>query len=68
MVTHPKVLGLTLDPNLTYSTHIHNISVQAHNPLHMNDCTARQMDGEAGWWSTSGKIGPPPISKCHGSG
>ena len=24
MSTHPKVLGLTLDPKLTYSTHIHN--------------------------------------------
>ena len=32
MATHPKVLGLTLDPKLTYSTHIH-ISVQAHKPL-----------------------------------
>ena len=27
------VLGLTLGPKLTYSTHIHNISVQAHTPL-----------------------------------
>ena len=35
MATHPKVLGLTLDPNLAYSTHIHNISVQAHKPLQM---------------------------------
>ena len=26
MATHPKVLGLTLDPQLTYSTHIHNTS------------------------------------------
>ena len=33
MATHPKVLGLTLDPKLTYITHIHNISVQAHKPL-----------------------------------
>ena len=33
MATHPKILGLTLDPKLTYSTHIHNISVQAHKPL-----------------------------------
>ena len=33
MATHPKVLGLTLDPKLTYSTHTHNISVQAHKPL-----------------------------------
>ena len=35
MATHPKVLGLTLDPKLTYSTHIHNISVQEHKPLQM---------------------------------
>ena len=33
MATHPKVLGITLDPKLTYSTHIHNISVHAHKPL-----------------------------------
>ena len=33
MATHPKVLGLTIDPKLTYSIHIHNISVQAHKPL-----------------------------------
>ena len=33
MATHPKVLGLTLDPKLTYSTRIHNISVQARKPL-----------------------------------
>ena len=32
MATHPKVLGLILDPKLTYSTHIH-ISVQVHKPL-----------------------------------
>ena len=35
MATHPKVLSLTLDPKLTYSTHIHNFSVQAHKPLQM---------------------------------
>ena len=33
MAAHPKVLGLTLDLKLTYSTHIHNISVHAHKPL-----------------------------------
>ena len=27
MATHPKVLGLTLDPKLTYSTYIQNISM-----------------------------------------
>ena len=35
MATHPKVMGLTLDPKLTYSTHVHKISVQAHKPLQM---------------------------------
>ena len=35
MTTHPMVLCLTLDPKLTYSTHIHSISVQAHKPLLM---------------------------------
>ena len=35
MATHPKGMGLTLGPKLTYSTHIHNISVQAHKPLQM---------------------------------
>ena len=33
LATHPKVLDLTLDPKLTYITHIHNISLQAHKPL-----------------------------------
>ena len=35
MATHPKVMGLTLDPKLTYSTHNYTISVQAHKPLQM---------------------------------
>ena len=33
MTTYPKVLALTLDPMLTYSTHIHIISVHTHKPL-----------------------------------
>ena len=33
MPTHPNVLGLSLDTKLTYSTHIHTISVHAHKPL-----------------------------------
>ena len=33
MSTHPKFMCLALDPKLTYSTHIHNILVQAHKPL-----------------------------------
>ena len=35
MATQPKVLGLTLDPKLTYNTHMHIISIQAHKPLQM---------------------------------
>ena len=35
MATHPKILGPTLDLKLTYSPHIHNISVHAHKPLHI---------------------------------
>ena len=35
MASHPTVLDLTLGLKLTYSTHIHNISVQAHKPLQM---------------------------------
>ena len=33
MSTHPTVMGLTLNRKLTYSTHIHTISVEAHKPL-----------------------------------
>ena len=32
MATHPKVQDITLDPKLTYSTQICNISVHAQNP------------------------------------
>ena len=35
MATHRKVMGLTLDPKLAYSTRIHNISVQEHKTLQM---------------------------------
>ena len=35
MATHTKVLGLTLDQKLIYSTRIHIISVQAHKQLQM---------------------------------
>ena len=35
MATHPHVLGLTLDQKLAYSADMHNISLQADNPLQM---------------------------------
>ena len=28
-----------------------------------SDCTAGQRDGEAGWWTTSGNIGLPPLAR-----
>ena len=31
----PKVLGPNLNPKVTYSTHIHNIAVNAHKPLQL---------------------------------
>ena len=33
-----------------------------------SDCTAGQMDGEAGWWTTSGNIGLPPLARVMGVG
>ena len=36
MATHSKVLGQKLDPKLTYSTYIHNISVHVHRPLQIH--------------------------------
>ena len=33
MAVHPKVLGLTLDPKLTYNAHIQNIATHAQKPL-----------------------------------
>ena len=35
---------------------------------HRGDCTAGQMDGEAGWWTTSGNIGLPPLARVMGVG
>ena len=42
MATQPKLPVLTLDPKLTYSTHIHSISVQAHTPLQMIKVWSKQ--------------------------
>ena len=33
-----------------------------------SDCTAGQMDGEAGWWTTIGNIGLPPLARVMGVG
>ena len=61
-------------------TSTHTSSLQLHPHTHhivtpgfvdrprRSDCTAGQMDGETGWWTTSGNIGLPPTSKGRGSG
>ena len=33
-----------------------------------SDCTAGQIDGEAGWWTTNGNIGLPPLARVMGVG
>ena len=33
-----------------------------------SDCTTGQTDGEAGWWTTSGNIGLPPLARVMGVG
>ena len=39
------------------------------SPLDLwSDCTAGKMDGEAGWWTTSGNIGLPPLARVMGVG
>ena len=49
----------------TYSSHCHPwISGQTRRSY----CTTGQMYGEAGWWTTSGNIGLPPLSRVMGVG
>ena len=68
----PKHIHHHYAPSVT-STHTrHTSSLQLHPHTHhivtpgfvdsprRSDCTAGQMDGEAGWWTTSGNIGLPP--------
>ena len=47
MATQPMVLGLTLDRKLTYSTHIHNISVHA---------TTNDKNTTTGWCKQMGTL------------
>ena len=68
MATHPKVLGLTLDPNLTYSTHIHNISVHAQKPLQIiKALTATEWDKQKERLMTTYKAVMRPALECASS-
>ena len=67
-------------PHCNTHTHdTHHLFNCTHNCTHINtigfmvrprrsECTADQIAGEAGWCTTSGKIGLPPYQGCHGSG
>ena len=67
-------------PPLSHPHTRHTSSLQLHPHTHhivapgfvdrprRSDCTAGQMDGEAGWWTTSGNIGLPPLARAMGVG
>ena len=51
----------------THTTHIISSTAPTYHPGFVDrpcwsDCTADQMDGEVGWWNSSGKIGLPPLA------
>ena len=60
---------------LTYTAHIISLTAPTHAPhghswicgqTSRTDCAAGKMDGEAGWWTTSGNIGLPPLAMVIG--
>ena len=63
----------------SFVTHTHTLSLQLHPHRHhvvtpgfmdkprQCDETTVQMDGEAGWWTWSGKIGLPPLARVKGA-
>ena len=67
-------------PPLQHQHTRHTSSLQLHPHTHhivtpgfvdrprRSDCTAGQMDGEAGWWTTCGNIGLPPLARVMGVG
>ena len=74
----PKHIHHHCAPSVTSTQH--TSSLQLHPHTHhivtpgfvggnrRSDCTAGQMDGEAGWWTTSGNIGLPPLARVMGVG
>ena len=67
-------------PPLQHPHTRHTSSLQLHPHTHhivapgfvdrprRSDYTAGQRDGEAGWWTTSGNIGLPPLARVMGVG
>ena len=72
--------SITTMPPLQHQHTRHTSSLQLHPHTHhivtpgfadrprRSDCTAGQMDGEAGWWTTCGNIGLPPLARVMGVG
>ena len=55
----------------THTHHLFNCTYYVHYIVTLrfvSDCTAGQMDGETGWWTTSRKIGLPPLTRVMGVG
>ena len=65
--SHPSPLCPLCNTHNTH--HLFNCS---HKRTRCHPCTAGQMDGEAGWWTTSRKIKlplpPPPLARVIGVG
>ena len=72
--------SITTMPPLRHQHTRHTSSLQLHPHTHhivtpgfvdrprRSDCAAGRMDGEAGWWTTCGNIGLPPLARVMGVG
>ena len=66
--SHPSPL-FPLCNTHTHDTHTHHTVTPGYvDRPRWCECTAGQMDGEADWWTTSGKIGLPPQERVMGVG
>ena len=64
-----KVDAKTHPSSLQLHPHTHHIVTPGFvDRPRRSDCTAGQMDGEAGWWTTSRNIGLPPLARVMGVG
>ena len=75
--SHPSLLFPLCN---THQHNTHHLFNQLHPYMHyivspgsidkprQSDCTGGQMDREAGWWTTSGNIGLPPLARVMGVG
>ena len=65
----PSVTSTRHTSSLQLHPHTHHIVTPGFvDRPRRSDCTAGQMDGEAGWWTTSGNTGLPPLARVMGVG